>query len=166
MYAATGTNTGFWQPFDKTKQFAVWICKMQPSKRAFRPTKNADVEKRLLEDSIPKSTRESTKWVDQIFNEWKMGKANKDPSLESDSFSFDMSKIRVDTNIVNISAESQNSWLTKFIQEVCKENGQGYPGRTLYIMVCGIQRYLNKENASLAVSLLAKNKMRYGFCNV
>ena len=101
-----------------------------------------------MEDSFPKSTRESTKWVDQIFNEWQMGKANKDPSLDSDSFSFDMSKIRVDTNIVNISAESQNSWLTKFIQEVCKENGQGYPGRTLYIMVCGIQQQLKKENGS------------------
>ena len=48
-----------------------------------------------MEDSIPKSTRESTKWVDQIFNEWQMGRANKDRSLKSDSFNFAMSRIRV-----------------------------------------------------------------------
>ena len=66
------------------------------------------------------------------------GRANKDASLESCSFtSLDMAKIqRLDTNIVNMSAESLNLWLAKFVQEVCKGNGQRYPERTLYSMVC------------------------------
>ena len=96
-----------------------------------------------------------------------MGRANKDPSLESCSFSFDMANIqRLDTNIVNLHAESLDLWLTTFIREVCKEKGQRYPERTLYSMVCGIQRHSNMENGSLAVSLLAKNEMRYAFYNV
>ena len=65
------------------------------------------------------------------------GRANKDASLESCSFTLDMAKIqRLDTNIINMSAESLNLWLAKFVQEVCKGNGQIYPGRTLYSMVC------------------------------
>ena len=65
------------------------------------------------------------------------GKWAKDASLESCSFTLDMAKIRrFDTNIVNMSAESLNLWLAKFIQDVCKGNGQRYPGRTLYSMVC------------------------------
>ena len=75
-----------------------------------------------------------------------------------------MAKIRLDTNTVNVSAESLNLWFMKFIQEVCKENGQRYLGRTLYSMVCGIQRHLNMENGSLAFLLLVKNKLRYAFC--
>ena len=66
-----------------------------------------------------------------------MSRANKDASLESCSFTFDMAKIqRLDKNVVNMSAESLNLRLAKFIEEVCKGNVQRYPGRTLYSMVC------------------------------
>ena len=65
------------------------------------------------------------------------GRANQDASLESCSFTLDMAKIqRLDTNIVsNMSAESLNLWLAKFIQEICKGNGQRCRGRTLYSMI-------------------------------
>ena len=113
----------------------VW--KMHPSKRVYRPAKSAEEERRLLEDCIPKSTRDSAKWTYKIFNEWQVGRVNKDASLESCSFTLDMAKRqRFDTNIVNMFAESLNLWLVKFIQDVCKGNGQRYPGRTLYSMVC------------------------------
>ena len=60
-----------------------------------------------MKDCIPKSTPDSTKWACKIFNEWQMARANKDASLESCSFTLDMAKIqRLDTNIVNMSAES------------------------------------------------------------
>ena len=46
-----------------------------------------------------------------------------DASLESCSFTLEMAKIqRLDANIVNMSADSLNLWLSKFIQEVCKGN--------------------------------------------
>ena len=34
---------------------------MQGSKRVFRPAKTAEEEKKLLEDAVPKSTRNATK---------------------------------------------------------------------------------------------------------
>ena len=127
MYPAIGTNTGLWQPFGKEKRFAVWIAKCSRRKGFFGQQKVQRRKEDYWKISIPKSTRESTKLAYKIFNEWQMGRAKKDPSLESRSFIFDMSKIRVDTNVVSISAESRNLWLTKFIKEDCKENGQGYP---------------------------------------
>ena len=48
----------------------------------------------------------------------------------------------LDTNIVNMTPESLNLWLTKFVQEVCKEDGERYPPRTLYSIICRLQRHL------------------------
>ena len=44
-----------------------------PVKRVFQPAKCAEEERRLLEDCIQKSRRDSTKWTYKIFNEWQMG---------------------------------------------------------------------------------------------
>ena len=116
MYAAIGTNTGLSQ-----------LKPRHPSKSVFWPEKVAEEERRSLEDCIPKSTRDSTKWTYKIFN---IKKWQPFASLESCSFALDKAKVqRLDTNIVNISAESLKLWLAKFIQEVCKGNGQSIRGK-------------------------------------
>ncbi len=129
-------------------------------KRAFRKARGAEEEKKLLESSIPGSTRQSTRWAFNIFKEWQMTRANKDASLESCSFSFDCQKVQnLDTNIVNMTTETLNFWLSRFIQEVVKANGERYPARTLYGIVCGLNRYLQEES-DLPVSILDKNETR------
>ena len=117
---------------------------MQVSKRVFR------------------AARSSTTWAYRIFNEWQLVMGNKDASLESCSFSFDAEKVqRLDTILTSMTTESLNFWLSKFMQEVCKQNGKRYPARTLYSIVCGLQRHLQIQNGSLAISLLAKDEVRY-----
>ncbi len=91
-----------------------------------------------------------------------MTRENKDASLESCSFSFDCQKVQnLDTNIVNKATETLNFWLSRFIQEVVKANGERYPARTLYGhgIVCGLTRYLQEES-DLPVSILDKNETR------
>ncbi len=89
-----------------------------------------------------------------------MTRGNKDASLESCSFSFDCQKVQnLDTNIVNMTTGSLNFWLSRFIQEVVKANGERYPARTLYGIVCGLKRYLQEES-DLPVSILDKNETR------
>ena len=135
---------------------------MQGSKRVFRAARSTEEERKLLEDTIPKSTCDSTTWAYRIFNEWQMARGNKDASLESFSFSFDAEKVqRLGTILTSMTAESLNFWLSKFIQEVCKQNGKRYPARTLYSIVCGLQGHLQIRIGSLAISLLAKNEVRY-----
>ena len=48
----------------------------------------------------------------------------------------------------------------KFDEEVCKENGERYPPRSLYSIVCGIQRFLEETNGTDAVRIIDKNKYR------
>ncbi len=89
-----------------------------------------------------------------------MTRGNKDASLERCSFSFDCQKVQnLDTNIVNMTTGSLNFWLSRFIQEVVKANGERYPTRTLYGIVCGLKRYLQEES-DLPVSILDKNETR------
>ena len=122
---------------------------MQGSKRVFRAARSTEEERKLLEDTIPKSTRDSTTWAYRIFNEWQMAKGNKDASLESCSFSFDAEKVqRLDTILTSMTAESLKFWLSKFIQEVCKQNGKRYTLREHFTV-------------SIAISLLAKDEVRY-----
>ena len=62
--------------------------------------------------------------------------------------------------IATMTAESLNFWLIKFVEELCKENGERYPPRSLYRIVCGIQRFLEDVNGTDAVRIMDKNEHR------
>ena len=77
-----------------TKRTSVWVCEMQGSERVFRQAKTAEEEKQLLENAVPKSTRNSTTWVYRIFNEWQQfARTNKDPRYKNCSLMFDLDKV-------------------------------------------------------------------------
>ena len=110
---------------------------------------------------MPCQNQRETKCTYRIFNEWQLARTNKDPRSESGSLMFDLDKVqRLDINITSMTADSLCFWLTKFIEEVCKQNGERYPARSLYSVVCGLQRHLQTKNGSLAISLLAKDEKR------
>ena len=49
----------------------------------------------------------------------------KNPAIEPCAFTTDKSKVQsLDTDIANMTAESLNFWLVKFVEELCKENGE------------------------------------------
>ena len=130
-----------------------------PPKRVFRKAKTVQEEMELFKECVPKSTKNANKWSYKIFSEWQRQRENKNPSQEQCSFTFEPENIQsLDTNIVDMSPESVNLWLTKFVQEVCKPDGQRYPARTLYSIVCGLQRHLQDSNGQ--ISLLDKNEVR------
>ena len=66
----------------------------------------------------------------------------------------------LETNILEMSAEPLNFWLTKFDAEVCKENGERYPPRSLYSICCGLQRHLENSSGSDAIKFLNKGEPR------
>ena len=77
------------------------------------------------DDAIAKSTCAVRKWSVKIFLEWQNGRKNKNPAIEPCAFTTDKSKVqRLDTDIANMAAESLNFWLIKFVEELCKENGE------------------------------------------
>ena len=87
---------------------------MASCSRAFRKPKSAEEDRNLIENAIPNSTRAVTKWSVKIFLEWQNGRKNKNPAIEP--FAFTTSKVqRWDTDIANMTAESLNFWLIKFV---------------------------------------------------
>src|SRR6056300_330053 len=100
----------------------------------------------MSKNAVPKLTRSVNKWAMKIFTEWQSTRVTKKPETP---------KIQgLETNIIEMTAESLNFWLTKFIMEVCKDSGERYPPRTLYSVVCGIQRHLEDNNGGNAIRIL------------
>lgn len=65
------------------------------------------------------------------------------------------------TKLEDMRAETLNFWLSKFVQEVAKQNGVRYPPRSIYLIICGISRHLSEKNGSQAVEILNKNERRF-----
>lgn len=137
------------------------------STRTFRKPKSGEEEKQMLENAVPKSTRNVNKWSMKIFCDWQATRSNKKASNEQSNSAVDTSVIGdLDVNLCSMSAETLNFWLTKFVMEVCKEDGECYPPRTLYSICCGIQRHLCECNGVGAVAILDKKDKRYRVINV
>ena len=83
------------------KRFVKLYSKMPPTKRHFRLIETVEQVRKLLDQR------------------WKIGRVNKDASLENVQ--------SLHTNIVHMRVESLNLWFAKFVQEVCKPNGDRYP---------------------------------------
>ena len=62
---------------------------MASCSRAFRKPKNAEEERNLIENAIPKSTRAVTKWSVKLLVEWQNGRENKNPAIEPCAFTTD-----------------------------------------------------------------------------
>ena len=104
-----------------------------PPKGKFTESKTGDEEEEFLENSVPKSTRYVTKWSFNIFAPWQNARPNKEAVNKEAGFHVERGKIQsLDRNIVNMTAESLNFWLSKFVEEVCKEDGE----RNAEFIVC------------------------------
>lgn len=131
------------------------------SKREFRQPKTRHEEEDCLAKSVPKSTRYHTKWAVKMFREWQNSRKIKYASEEEAGFQVDLDTVEsLETCITEMNARSLNFWLTKFVQEVCKVDGERYPSRSLYSICCGLQRYLEDINGGDAIKLLSKDESR------
>ena len=66
-------------------------------------------KKNSWKKSVPKSTRYVTKWTFNIFAQWQNARSNKEAVNEEAGFHVERDEIQsLDTNIVNMTAESLN----------------------------------------------------------
>ena len=91
------------------------------------------------EKSVPKSTRHVTKWPFNSFAQLQNARLNKQAANEEAGFDVEWDKIRsLDTNINN----DVEFLVTKFVEEVCKEDGERYPHWNAEFTVCGSVLYI------------------------
>ena len=76
-------------------------------------------------------------WGVNAYNEWRQNRLY--------HFNYDVGIYYADLNdLPSLTQENLNHALCRFIPEVTKQKGGGqYPGRTLYQMICAIQKHLN-----------------------
>ena len=56
----------------------------------------------------------------------------------------------------HMSPRTLNFWLSKFVCEVAKQNGECYTPNSLYLLVCGINRQLSETEGEDSSNLLNK----------
>ena len=78
-------------------------------------------------------------WALRTFNEWAMARNNRRVEFSEDAHS------KIYHSIEKMSTEDLSYWLSKFVMEVRKINGQCYPPKTLLSIVMGLQSYLCQE---------------------
>ena len=94
--------------------------------KRFRRAKSVDEERDSVEAAVTSCTKYCTKWAYKIFEDWQLSRKNKVAIEEATALRFDNLSRMQDLNSVKLeelSAESLNFWLSKFVQEVAKKNG-------------------------------------------
>lgn len=134
---------------------------MASKKKRFREPQTVECSVDTVKKATPRSTRYKNRWAVRIFEEWQGERGNQLVLSECNPFSLDISRVEnLSTNLLNMSTESLNFWMVKFVQEVCDKDGDHYPGNTLYQIVCSIKRYL-EEHARAECNMLDVKNYRY-----
>ena len=86
-------------------------------------------ETSLVLDATPKTTQYNTKWGRKVFEERQLRRQNKCAQLEvvgmAETNCEDVEDLTVP--LEHMSPNTLNFWLSKFISEVAKQNGERYP---------------------------------------
>lgn len=109
------------------------------------PLDESEERERYLK-AIPKRTNDTTKWGINIYRKWVDVRVNKIAALELAVGEHDTSVVQsLDTPLEEMDAVSLNFWLCKFIREVRNKDGELYPMKTLYQIVCCFKRKFEQD---------------------
>ena len=129
----------------------------------FRPPKSVQEEDSLLVQSKPKSTQYKDKWAVEVFRTWQAAREQKFCILDAGSVfkDYDVHRVQsLEETLEDLDSLSLNYWLTKFVKEVANKNGGRYSPRSLYGIVCGLERYLEVLNGGNVLNPLDSSHKR------
>ena len=94
-------------------------------------------------DRIPPNTKKGTSLAVRVWNEWSEERNSLPISSRQEAFEFVVAPV---AEILHTVCDYELCfWLSKFVHEICKQDGTYYPPNTLYQICVGVQRYL-REN--------------------
>ena len=134
----------------------------------FRSPKSKEEETSLVSEATPKTTQYNTKWGRKVFEEWQQRRQNTSAKLEvvgvAEMNCEDVEDLTVP--LEHMSPNTLNFWLSKFVCEVAKQNGERYPPNSLYLLVCAINRHLSETGGENSLNVLNKADKRQVKCYV
>ena len=113
-------------------------CKKNLSTR-FAPIVSDEEVKAMRVRAIPKNTRKTTNWANTVWIDWaeyrqRIAKEDEEESSFPSALINQMTKTEL------------NYWLSHFVVEVRRKDGELYPPNTLYQICCGLQRTTRETN--------------------
>ncbi len=111
----------------------------QPTSRFATPVSDSELQEAKL-SSVPKNTDKSTSWAVNIWKEWS---AHRHKTCVSHS--------EWPTHLMITLPRELDYWLSKFVLEARKANGDCYPTDTLYNICCGLLRYIRQNRPEINI---------------
>ena len=90
----------------------------------------------LSKGFTPANTQRNTAWAMRVFQEWKAERSKGDAEKCPEDL------------LDNPDIQNLNYWLSRFVTEVRKQDGQPYPPRTIHQILAGLQRYMLEKQPS------------------
>lgn len=105
------------------------VCvNQQPEDTRFQKPVTENELKTLIENQENMNTKSNTRWAFNVFEKWREQRVDNIPELHC------------------MDSTTMNYWLQRFIVEARRKDGNEYPPKSLYLIACGLLRYLrNKE---------------------
>ena len=85
---------------------------------------------------VPLNTKKNTNWVVNVWNEWADYRKKQRPN-------------DYPPYILTMEIGELDYWLSRFVLEVCRKDGNCYPSNTLHQLCCGILRFLREVKPSI-----------------
>ena len=111
----------------------------QPAQEKRFSSPNKSLES-YQEGFVPKNTEINTTWALRTFNEWRDAYNLRHPELLCPA---DL--------LLSGSSKDISFWLQKYILSTRKKSGDRYPPKTLYLLLCGLNRYMKQKLQSINI---------------
>ncbi|XP_070576773.1 uncharacterized protein KIAA1958-like isoform X1 [Ptychodera flava] len=110
-----------------------------PGSRFAQPVTDNEVQARAVSaqnSAIPIHTLRRNRWAVRLFYTWAAVRKGR---------GLDSSDLNVDKALKDMDDKELSYWLSRFILEVRKTNGDEYPAKTLFCIIMGIQSHIRIE---------------------
>ena len=104
---------------------------VQPQR--FAPPKSDDEVQAARKNAVPSNTAKNTNWAVKVWRDWR-----------GHRLQMCNSTLDCPPHLLLCSNSELDYWLSKFVLEARRLDGQPYPPRTMYGIVCSIMRYVRE----------------------
>ena len=125
---------------------------MLPGSERFRAPISSDECRRFEDRLASDASRRKWNWVLNIFEEWR--ETRNEAALKVETSGEPVLNQHID----EMSDEDLDFFLGRFVAELRKEDGQEYPCKTIYEMICSLQCYLRFQRKGHLVISTAETK--------
>ena len=119
---------------------------IEPLSKRFRTLSNEELEN-ISKPFVPKNTETSTRWALENFHCW-LKHRNSTAKEDEDKCPV--------TLLEDMDSEQLNKWLSAYVAETRKVNGEPYPPSTLQSLLSGLLRHMRAIDEKRAPNIFAK----------